>query len=144
MPRPAFQPTAEQRELVRTLTGVGTRAGDVCLLIKGPSGNPIDEKTLRKYFRAELDEGGVQATAKVARTLYGFATDPNGGSSSVTAAIFWMKTRAGWRETQSMELSGKDGAALIPSTPPARIEVEIIEHAANSSPEGLSPPTGEG
>ena len=112
MPRKAFLPTSEQRELVRTLSGVGTREVDICLLIKGETGKPIDEKTLRKHFRHELDEGCVQATAKVARTLFGFATDPKGGSSTVTAAIFWLKTRAGWKEIQGVELTGRGGAPV--------------------------------
>lgn len=143
MPRPAFQPTAEQRDLVRTLAGVGTRAADICLLLKSPTtGDPIDEKTLRKYFRAELDEGTVQATAKVARTLFAYATDPGGGSPSVTAAIFWMKTRAGWRETQHLEHSSPDGS-MSPKTP-SRIEFEIIEHTPNPDPPSLPPPAGEG
>ena len=110
MVRQAFRPTPEQRELVRTLAGVGTRAPDICLLIKDAAGKPIGEKTLRKYFRAELDEGTVQATAKVARTLFGFATDPKGGMKAVTASIFWMKTRAGWKETQQLEHSSPDGS----------------------------------
>lgn len=106
MSRQAFSPTPEQRELVRTLSGVGTRAEDVCLLVKGANGKPISRNTLMKYFRAELDEGSVQATSKVARTLYGFATDSHGGIKAVTAAIFWMKTRAGWREKSQDDDSG--------------------------------------
>lgn len=111
---PRFKPTPEQRELVRMLSGIGTRARDVCLLIKSPrTGKPIDEKTLRKCFREELDEGGIQANAKVGRTLYQFATDPKGGSSAVTAAIFWLKTRAGWKETTINEVTGPNGAPLL-------------------------------
>jgi hypothetical protein len=30
----------------------------------------------------------------------------------VTAAIFWLKTRAGWKDTTSHEVSGKDGAPV--------------------------------
>ena len=57
----------------------------------------IDPKTLRKHYRDELDTGQIKATAKVAESLFRKATGD--GSQSVTAAIFWLKTRGGWRET---------------------------------------------
>lgn len=57
----------------------------------------IDPKTLRKHYREELDTGQIKATAKVAESLFRKATTD--GSQSVTAAIFWLKTRGGWRET---------------------------------------------
>jgi len=57
----------------------------------------IDAKTLRKHYRDELDTGQIKATAKVAESLFRKATGD--GSQSVTAAIFWLKTRGGWRET---------------------------------------------
>ena len=108
MATPRFQPSPEQRELVRMLSGIGTRAAEICLLVKNPAtGKPIDEKTLRSRFREELDEGMVQANARVGKTLFQFATDPKGGSKSVTAAIFWMKCRAGWKETVINEVTGQ-------------------------------------
>lgn len=110
MATPRFQPSPEQRELVRMLSGIGTRAAEICLLVKNPAtGKPIDEKTLRSRFREELDEGMVQANARVGKTLFQFATDPKGGMKAVTAAIFWMKCRAGWKETVVNEVTGKDG-----------------------------------
>jgi hypothetical protein len=56
----------------------------------------IDAKTLRKHYREELDTGQIKATARVAESLFRKATTD--GSQSVTAAIFWLKTRGGWRE----------------------------------------------
>ena len=67
----------------------------------------IDAKTLRKHYREELDTGQTKATAKVAESLYRKATTD--GHQSVTAAIFWLKTRGGWRETpQSHEIGHYD------------------------------------
>ena len=57
----------------------------------------IDPKTLRKHYRDELDTGQIKATAKVAEFLFRRATTE--GPQAVTAAIFWLKTRGGWRET---------------------------------------------
>ena len=54
-------------------------------------------KTLRRHCREELDTGQIKAMAKVAEFPFRKATTE--GPQCVTAAIFWMKTRSGWRET---------------------------------------------
>jgi hypothetical protein len=67
----------------------------------------IDPKTLRKHYRDELDNGQIKATAKVAESLFRKATGE--GPQSVTAAIFWLKTKGGWRETpQSHQVAHYD------------------------------------
>jgi hypothetical protein len=53
----------------------------------------IDPKTLRKYYRDELDLGEVKANAQVAGFLFNSAKNGN-----VSAQIFWLKTRARWKE----------------------------------------------
>jgi len=63
----------------------------------------IDPKTLRKHFREELDRGSIEATTKVAQSLFQMATSGN----NVAAAIFWMKARAGWREKHDLQHSGE-------------------------------------
>jgi hypothetical protein len=54
----------------------------------------VDPKTLRKHYRDELDLGESKANAQVAGFLFNAAKNGN-----VTAQIFWLKTRARWRET---------------------------------------------
>ena len=68
----------------------------------------VDPKTLRKHYRDELDTGHIKANSRVAESLYRKATGE--GPQSVTAAIFWLKTRANWKESSVHELSGADGA----------------------------------
>ena len=75
----------------------------------------IDPKTLRKHYRRELDTGGVKATARVAEFLFRKATTD--GHQCVTAAIFWLKTRAHWKETSVQELTG----------PPPEIKISWID-----------------
>ncbi len=90
-----FEPTEEQRRTVRAMAGFGIPHEGIATLLD------IDPKTLRKYFRRELDRGSVEATAKVAQSLFQMATvDKN-----VAAAIFWMKARAGWREKHEVTVS---------------------------------------
>jgi hypothetical protein len=54
----------------------------------------VDPKTLRKHYRDELDLGETKANAQVAGFLFNAAKNGN-----VTAQIFWLKTRAKWRES---------------------------------------------
>ena len=68
------------------------------------SSKPAEPKTLRKHYRQELRYGHVKANAKVAENLFRKATGE--GRESVIAAIFWMKTRAQWKETQVTEMAG--------------------------------------
>jgi hypothetical protein len=56
----------------------------------------IAETTLRLHYRAELDRGLIVANTKVAGNLFKIACGE--GREAVTAAIFWLKTRAGWSE----------------------------------------------
>src|SRR3977135_4207056 len=49
---------------------------------------------MRKHYREELDLGESKANAQVAGFLFNAAKNGN-----VTAQIFWLKTRAKWRET---------------------------------------------
>jgi len=97
MPAPAFDPTEEQHRTVRAMSGFGIPQADIATLLE------IDDKTLRKHFRRELDRGSIEATTKVAQTLFQMATS----GQNTAAAIFWMKARAGWREKQELILSAK-------------------------------------
>src|SRR5450631_3991072 len=101
-----FEPTEEQRRTVKAMSGFGVPQPDIATHVG------IDPKTLRKHFREELDRGAIEATAKVAQSLFNMATQGN----NVAAAIFWMKARAGWREKNQVELSGPDGGPLLHTT----------------------------
>lgn len=70
------------------MAGYGVPEADIAKVIR------IDPKTLRKYYRDELDTGHIRANARVAKSLYDLATTGN-----VTAAIWWSKCRMGWSET---------------------------------------------
>jgi len=85
-----FKPTADQLRTARAMAGYGMPHVDIASFFD------IDAKTLRKYFGRELELGSIEATAKVAQSLFRMATE----GKNVAAAIFWMKARAGWREKQ--------------------------------------------
>lgn len=97
MGRPEHEPTDDSREYVGRMVAIGIDQESIAAILE------IDAKTLRKHYRHELDHGKAIANAKVGTSLFQKAT---GGDT--TAAIFWMKTRAGWRETQNVNQTNVD------------------------------------
>ena len=93
-----------QRRQVEALAGYGVPEADISGMIG------IDAKTLRKHYRFELDHGHTKANARVAENLYRKATGE--GRESVTAAIFWLKARARWKEVSVNEHSGIGGKPI--------------------------------
>ena len=96
--RPMYSPTDEHRKMVEAMSSVGVPQAEICLVLD------IDPKTLRKHFREELDKAEIKANAKVAANLFRQATKDD--FKATTAAIFWSKTRMGWKEPVHMEHSG--------------------------------------
>lgn len=90
-----FQPTEEQRRIFKGTAGLGVPHEGIAVLLE------IDPKTLRKHFAVDLERGSVEATAKVAQSLFQLAT----AGKNVAAAIFWMKARAGWREKHEVQVA---------------------------------------
>ena len=87
MPRKSFVVDETLREKVRHLAGAGVRQDDIARIIGCAA------KTLRKRCRDDLDRGVAEANAIVSGSLFAAAKGGN-----VTAQIFWLKTRAQWRE----------------------------------------------
>src|SRR5688500_9198074 len=100
MSRKPHLPTDPSRQMVKGLIGCGFKVDDVAKMLA------IDPKTLRKHYPAELDTGHLTANAAVAQSLFKKATAGT-GKDSVTAAIFWLKARAGWRDKIDIEHSGE-------------------------------------
>ena len=99
--RPPHQPTDQSKIQVKTLAAVGIRHEDIASKLG------ISADTLTKYYRQELDEGRIDANAQIGKSLFEQAK-----SGNTSAMIFWLKTRAGWKETMVNEHTGIDGAPL--------------------------------
>ena len=99
MGRPRHQPDEGARRQVEALAGYGVPETEIAGLLA------IDPKTLRRHYRHELDHGHTKANAKVAENLFRKATGE--GREAVTAAIFWLKARARWKETTQIDHGGQ-------------------------------------
>ena len=97
MARHAFAVTDAVREKVRYLAGVGVRQDDIAKIVG------CTPKTLRKRLRDELDRGVAEANATISGYLFAAAKAGN-----IAAIIFWLKTRAHWREKSAPQEPGSD------------------------------------
>ncbi len=100
--RPEFKATDAQREQVKAMAAYGVPRDDIARVIG------CSAPTLAKHFWNELEVAAIEANAKVAQSLFRKAVEGT-GKESVTAAIFWLKCRAGWRDV-SLEPGKKEQA----------------------------------
>lgn len=105
------EPTDELRAKVESLASFGIPQDQIAAHIG------ISKQTLRLYYREELDGAALRANANVAQFLFhnasGMALSDGSGtkpSDCVRAAMFWCKTRMGWRETTNLDHTSSDGS----------------------------------
>jgi len=95
------EPTDEKRKLVESTSGLGLPHEQIAILVG------IDDKTLRKYYRTELDTGKAKANGQIAKTLFSKAV-----AGDTTSLIWWTKSQMRWSETVKQEVTGADGEPL--------------------------------
>lgn len=136
MGRKAHTPEPAGRRQVEAMSAYGIPEADIARVLG------IDAKTLRKHYRDELDLGAVKANSRMAENLYRKAMGD--GPQAVTATIFWLKTRARWKEaTEAEPVTPHDFPTVIfrtiveppprdasgrPIGPPVPVGPPIIEH----------------
>lgn len=133
--RKPFVPTDEQREIVLVSVGLGFRQEEIVLLIKNPvTGESITEKTLRLHFKHEIESGVALVKLDVGRSIVKRARDlqhPQGA----TCAIFFAKTRMGWKERQVVEVENKSGVLIPPPNTTPEDWIAAATAVANRKPE---------
>ena len=128
--RPEYQKTDEDAKNVEALTIAGVPQKLVSKILK------ISEPTLRKHYRDELDTSKAKANAVISQSLFKLAREGN-----VTAQIFWLKTQAGWKETNHVELTGKDGDKLF-DEPKQLIEIRrVFDEIKFTEPKNITKPS---
>jgi len=101
------EPTNTTREMVKLHAMVGTDQATIADILE------IDDKTLRKHYRAELDHSKAKANATIGGVLFNKAR-----AGDTAAMIFWMKTQAGWKERHEIEHHN--------ATPVEHVTIEVI------------------
>lgn len=130
MSKPRHQPTDKTRAEIVALRSYGVPIKEVAAYIG------IDDKTLYKYYHEELENSAIKANANVGKFLYQAASGQalqTGASygDCVRAAIFWAKTRMGWKETNVQEHTGANSDSKNNQT----ITLEIVDARKNAKTE---------
>lgn len=99
------RPTESLKSQVEAAAGLGLPQDQIGALIG------VDAKTLRRYYRHELDLGKAKASAQVAKSLFNKATSGN----DTTAMIWWTKAQMGWGETNHLKVTTTDDIRYISS-----------------------------
>lgn len=102
--RPEHEPNDATRGSVKAMSAFGVTVDEICLSLK------ISANTLRKYYGEELQTGRIEANVRVAEALFKIALSQR--PQAAASAMFWLKTRAGWKETERHEIVGADGAPI--------------------------------
>ncbi len=95
------EPTEKTRAEVGALVSFGNTQEEIASYLG------IGISTLIEHYRDELDNSVIRANAKVAAKLFRKATE----GDDLSAMIFWLKTRAKWREKDKDEQ--KDDAVSL-------------------------------
>jgi hypothetical protein len=102
--RPQFKPTKADRATVSNLAALGATHEEIARCV-GTEG--IDDDTLRKHFKAELETSLGKVKAMAMTSVVAAI-----GRGEAWATCFFLKCRAGWRETQTHEHSGPGGTTI--------------------------------
>lgn len=100
--RPPFIPTETEKNLVKLAVAIGFTKEQIGRLVR-PGDGGVSGKTIQRHFAAELAMGREWATMAVANRL--FATANSNLPAATTAAIFWLKAVAGWRDRDPIKAS---------------------------------------
>ena len=117
--------TEEDAQLVQRMASYGIPQREIASVIQ------CTERTLRRYFRHQLDTAAIEANTQVAGFLFEHA------KRNPTAAIFWLKARAGWVEQQNLNVTTNTGVLVAPAsmTPDEWIARQMAENKTKEKPD---------
>jgi len=99
---PGFNPSVQQSREVQVMAALGLEPNEIALVLN------VDEKILKKFYKRELSVSGKISNMVVARKALEMAA--SGRFPDMTK--FWLKSRAKWKETSGLEITGKDGGPV--------------------------------
>lgn len=125
IPQEPHKKTAEKAAQVVALGAFGVAHEEIAAYVG------ISKPTLCKYYRDELDEGAAKGKVAVTKFLFHAASgraleDGAAYADCLRAAIFYAKTRMGWRENNTLDVTNSDGT-LSP------MRIEIVAAAAKEA-----------
>lgn len=99
---PGFNPGAAQSREISVMAALGLTPKEISVVVN------VEEKMLKLYYQKELSVSKNIANIVVARKALEMAV--SGRFPEMTK--FWLKTQAKWKETNAIELTGRDGGPV--------------------------------
>lgn len=130
-PHMKFEPTREQRNVVRFMVAANIPNHIIAALIENPETNKgVSKNTFKRSFKDELANGKEQLEAFLVAKLFKLIQDGD------RAALFFMlKTKFGWRETnRGSDYDPEDTAALLPMSPVGGNVIDITPELIPDDP----------
>lgn len=127
---PGFEPGPEQAQQVEQMAALGMSILDISAVLR------IEPKLLEKFYSYELETSTTRINNQVAKIALQMAL--SGAMPDMTK--FWLKTRAGWKETKVTEITGANGGPvefaevkrrMIDAVEAEIADAEIIEEKKN-------------
>ena len=143
--QPKFEPTPEQRSQVKLMKAIGIPEDRICKTITNPrTRKPVAPMTLARAFAAELASGATEVHAHVGNFIICaiLGKKPALGDAikseqvRMTAAIFYAKTRMGWKETVVNEPANKDDKPVLLDDARQRLIEEVDRIPARKEQKG--------
>jgi hypothetical protein len=108
--------TEKDREAAQTMYAYGIPQEQIARILR------CDHETLMNRLGKQMEDYKVKANARVASTLYQMAIS---GDSPVST-FFWLKTRAGWRETDRLEIESRNVSIQVTTPQDPRQLAEAV------------------
>ena len=123
--------TEETTGQVKALATFGVSQEDICTFIG------VSLPTLHKHYRQELDEASAKGKVAVTKFLFhaasGKAIDEGAAySDCLRAAMFYAKTRMGWRETQHIDHTSADGSMTPKGLDASKLSDTALQELINA------------
>ena len=143
--QPKFEPTPDQRSQVKLMKAVGIPEDRICKTITNPrTRKPVAPMTLARAFAAELASGATEVHAHVGNFIICaiLGKKPALGDAikseqvRMTAAIFYAKTRMGWKETVVSEPANRDDKPVLLDDARQRLIDEVDRIRARKEQKG--------
>ena len=142
--QPKFEPTQDQRNQVKLMKAVGIPEDRICKTITNPrTRKPVAPMTLARAFAAELESGATEFHAMVGNFILCaiLGKKPALGDAikseqvRMTAAIFYAKTKMGWKEVVN-EPANKDDKPFLVDDARQRLIDEVDRIRARKEQKG--------
>lgn len=108
--KPAWVPTKEILEQTEKLAGLGLNKKQIAEALGIHYSTLAEKQNEYPEFDEAIKKGKAKGIAHVAGKLMAKVS-----ALDTASIIFYLKTQAGWRESQTIEMTGADGKPLLPA-----------------------------